>query len=79
MEKSPVGFIDISSVDDEKVHKFLFYFEKLKIKINIQDRVQVKILYGDRVGRMQGVKASQNHRWMFIDQAGQDRAGSAQL
>ena len=32
----------------------------------------MRILYGDRVGRMQGVKASQKHRWMFIDQAGYD-------
>ena len=30
----------------------------------------MKILYGDRVGRMQGVKASQKHRWMLIEEAG---------
>ena len=30
----------------------------------------MKIQYGDRVGRMQGVKASQKHRWMLIEQAG---------
>ena len=30
----------------------------------------MKIQYGDRVGRMQGVKASQKHRWMLIEEAG---------
>ena len=36
----------------------------------------MKILYGDRVGRMQGVKASQKHRWMLIEQAGGWQDGS---
>ena len=33
----------------------------------IQDRVKVKILYGDRVGIMQGVKENLHHKWIFID------------
>ena len=29
--------------------------------------MRVRILYGERVGVMQGVKASRRHKWMFID------------
>jgi len=55
VEKSPLGFIDVSSVDDQK------------------DRVKVKILYGERVGVMQGLKENSKHKWIFIEKMRPDQ------
>ena len=53
-----------------------YFLEKTEnINRSIQDRVQVKILYGDRVGRMQGVKAAKKHRWMLVDKVGRRPGG----